>query len=82
MMLISMVLLEFKNINFLPPVRPNVVLKLKCASIFMKIDTVNNTVSNNANEIWQFQLLATPRPNLIPKINLTSVVMKTDTINN
>ena len=53
-MLILMVLLEFKNISFLPPVRPNLVPKLKCASIFMKIDTVNNGVSNNANEIWKF----------------------------
>ena len=79
---ILMVLLQFKNISFLPPVRPNLVPKLKCASIFMKIDTVNNGVSNNANEMWKFQLLATPRLNFVPKINFTSVVMKTDTMNN
>ena len=48
----------------------------------MKIDTVNNGVSNNANEMWKFQLLATPRLNFVPKINFTSVVMKTDTMNN
>ena len=37
-----MLLLEFENVDFLLPVSPISVPKLKCALIFMKIDTVDN----------------------------------------
>lgn len=37
-----MVLLEFENVYLLPPARRNLVLKLKFALIFVKINKVNN----------------------------------------
>lgn len=37
-----MMLLEFENVYFLPPARRNLVRKLKCALIFLKINKVNN----------------------------------------
>ena len=40
--LISMALLEFKNFDFLLPTRLNLLPKCKCASIFMRVDTVNS----------------------------------------
>ena len=33
-----MTLLEFENFDFLPPVRANLVPKLKCALVFTKIE--------------------------------------------
>ena len=42
MTLISMVLLEFKSFDFLPPERLNWLPKPKYAAIFMKIDRINN----------------------------------------
>ena len=42
MTVVSMALLEFENFDFLPPARLKLLTKLKCAPIFMKIDTHNN----------------------------------------
>ena len=39
-----MLLLVFKNVDFLLPVKPNLVRKLKYALIFIKTDTVNNQI--------------------------------------
>ena len=56
-----MVLLEFENFDFLQNVRPNLVPKLKYASTFMKIDTVNRQTTIkfgnlNLDSIWSKNL--------------------------
>ena len=42
MALISMKQLEFENFDFLPPVSLNVIQKISCSSISMKIGEMNN----------------------------------------
>ena len=44
MTLIPMALLEFENLDILPPVRPNFVPKIACSSILVKTGKMNNEV--------------------------------------
>ena len=50
-----MSLSEFENFGFFPTASSNLVPRMKCASIFMKITTkLNNAFSNDPNEISEF----------------------------
>ena len=63
-------LLEFENFDPLAPVSPNLVLKLKCVLIFIKIGKMNNLTSGSF------------RPNVFLKVKCASIIMKIDTVNN
>lgn len=41
----SVALSEFEKLDPLAPVRPNLILKLKCDLIFIKIGKMNNIIS-------------------------------------